>query len=320
MVYIEELCLSGACHRGIMYVGSFKYLEEIGLLKKSKLKRVIGTSIGSFVLACYISGYTINELVSMILDIDFKIFKDWVSEITVNLFNGLTFKAWVKKCLSKYLPNDITISDFYKKTGIDFTIVMVSLENGLIYASYKNKPNMTLLSAVLASMNFPFVFPPFETSDGLSKDIYVDGGLLDNFAIHLLGPRAIGLTSVKKQRTLTDITSPFSYFIKMTELVGSLVRDLRRPHSEYIIEIYSNDSEIVDFDLNRDDKITLYKLGYNSTKNSHIIDKFICDFYINLFNKVLEELTIVSLFYKFNKISTNLQQYVQQYEKKVENM
>jgi len=299
---VLELALSGACHRGIMYIGAFHYLEEIGLLKRSFLKKIVGTSIGSFVLACYISGYTINDLVNMILDVPFEIFKDWSSEISINLFEGITFKTWVIKCLSKYIPVNITMEEFYKKTGIEFIISIVSLNSGLIYVSHKTRPNMILHDAVIASMNIPFVFPPYITSDGSIKDIYIDGGLLDNFAIHLLGPRAFGIIPIRKETPLSDISNPFSYFLKMTELVGSLVRDLRRPQSEYIVEIYADDNDIIDFDLTKDEKITMYKFGYNSIKNSKIPILFITDFYKLCFKDVLEELVLLNLINKFDQI------------------
>lgn len=304
--YIEELALSGACHRGIMYIGAFHYLEEIELLNKAYLKRVVGTSIGSFILSCYLSGYTINDLINMVLDVQFEIFKDWSLQTglsLINLFEGNVFRKWVIKCLSKYVPRNITMEEFYKKTGIDFTITTVSLETGLLYISHKTRPLMILHDAVIASMNIPFLFPPYETSDGYLKDIYVDGGLLDNFSIHLLGPKAFGLVPTRQQITeITEITNPFSYFIKMSELISSMVKNLRRPKSNYIVEIYDTSSDFIDFDLNKDDKITMYKLGYNTLKNSTIVEKFIKDFYHENFKNVLEQLIYENILNKYYKI------------------
>jgi len=288
--HIEELCLSGAVHKGILYVGAFKYLEELGILNKKYLKKIIGTSIGSFVLACYVSGYTISQLVAMILEVDFAEFKDQDPNFSlVNLFAGHNFHNWVSKCLGKYLDPNITIGQFYEKFNIDFIIVVVSLENGLIYVSKDTRPHMSLFSAIMASMNVPFVFPPYQTSDGLQNDIYVDGGLLDNFAIHLLGPRSFGITPVRKKQQC-DINDPISYFLKMTELIGSLIKDLRKPKTEYIMEITTNDTAIIDFDMSKDSKITMYFAGYNFTKNSDIPEKYIRDFWKDIFNKVLIDL------------------------------
>lgn len=302
---IYELVLAGACHRGIMYIGVFHYLEKINILKRSALKKVVGTSIGSFVLALYMSGYTIHELIEMILDQPFEIFKDWSSTVSaINLFDGITFRTWVIKCISKYLPKNITMDEFYKKTGIEFIISVASLETGLVYVSYKTRPNMILSDALIASMNVPFVFPPYVTSDGLVKDIYVDGGLLDNFPMHLLGPRAVGVVPVRKQTSIKDINNPFLYFVKMTELVSSMIKDLRikETQSKYIVEINADDSDILDFDLSKDDKITMYKFGYNSVLSSKIIDSFIIDFYKNKLDDVFDELKIVTLFLKFRDI------------------
>ena len=73
---IKELCLAGACHRGISYIGALQYLEEEYLLDHTKLEKVIGVSIGSFVAACYIAGFKPMEFMETIVKYDTSTFKD----------------------------------------------------------------------------------------------------------------------------------------------------------------------------------------------------------------------------------------------------
>ncbi len=56
---IKELCLSGACNRGICYIGCFKKFEELDILK---VEKILGVSIGAFIAVCYIIGYNADEM------------------------------------------------------------------------------------------------------------------------------------------------------------------------------------------------------------------------------------------------------------------
>lgn len=291
---VEELCVAGACHRGISYIGAFKKLEQLGILKASNLKRVIGVSIGSFIIFCYILGYPMDDILEYVLDTEIHLFKD--IELCENSFlKGAVFRAWIHSCVVKVMNNfekdkedtrhgsdfkhgpDITMIQLYEKTHIDFTIVTTCLESGVVYINYKTRPNMKVYDALICSMNVPIVFPPYEVN-GLT---YIDGGLLENFPIHLLGYGALG---IKSSRTLT--TGPFAQIDKMMSLITKHISSLQPCRTEFVINLDS-DNTLLNFDINCDDKITLYRKGYESIEKSIVVHKI-----LNMmkFKKILDEL------------------------------
>jgi predicted acylesterase/phospholipase RssA len=54
-------------------LGCIKKLEEMKLLE---LKKIVGVSIGAFIGACYIIGYTVDEMLDIIMKKNTKEFRD----------------------------------------------------------------------------------------------------------------------------------------------------------------------------------------------------------------------------------------------------
>jgi predicted acylesterase/phospholipase RssA len=75
---------------------------------------------------------------------------------------------------------DITIQEFYEKTGIEFHIFVTEI-NALecIDISYKTHGDWTVVDAVYASCSLPFIFSPIIRDD----KCYVDGSLLMNYPL-----------------------------------------------------------------------------------------------------------------------------------------
>lgn len=116
---ISEMCLAGACNRGISYIGCFAYLEEMKLLE---LKKIVGVSIGSFIAACFITGYTSDELFDSVINKDMNVFKDYCMGKDGALLKGEEYKNWVYDMLSKKCDPNITMKELYKTTGIEFIL------------------------------------------------------------------------------------------------------------------------------------------------------------------------------------------------------
>jgi predicted acylesterase/phospholipase RssA len=279
---IEELCVAGACHRGISYIGAFKRLEELNILKIKDLKKIIGVSIGSFLLFCYISGYPMDDFLQHVLDTEIYLFKD--IELCDNaILKGAIFRSWIyetmtKVPLSKKFGADITLETLYKETKIDFTIVSTCLETGIVYFNHKTHPNIRVYDALICSMNVPIVFPPYK----LNGYSYIDGGLLENFPVHLLSYKGFGINS---NRSRVD-SGPFSQFDIMMSLISDHIKNINKPISNNIINIESDDS-ILNFDISEDDKITLYMRGYESINKSNTVALLLSK---TTFKNVLEEL------------------------------
>lgn len=277
MFVIEELCLAGACHRGISYIGAVTRLEELGLLKRDKLKKVVGVSIGSFLAFCYICNYGMAQLFVDVVNEDISKFNDIC--ITENsVLAGKVFRDWVLRCVSKMVDPNITMAEFYAKYKVDFTIVATCLQDGVHYISHKKYPNFKVYDALIASMNVPFVFPPYEI-DGKS---YIDGGMIDNFPMHLLGVDAVGLRSAMGGSSKGFL----SQINQIVTLITKHTSNLNKSNTGHVI-VLDSDNKFLDFNIDADDKLTLYMMGIQSVNKSPAVSLMLLK---DKYKSVMEEL------------------------------
>jgi NTE family protein len=263
--YITEICLSGACNRGISYLGCFKKMEELGIFKP---KKMVGVSIGSFIAACYIIGYSTEELLDLIIEKDMKKFCDISFSEQGSVLKGAEYKKWVYEVISKKENPNITLKELYSKTKIDYVVTATcihstnpSFEEGIIYFSHINTPDIPLYVAVTCSMAFPFIFPPVH-HNGCQ---FIDGGVLDNFPMDLVSTDAIGLrVNFKAIEGSTSTRNPVSYIGKLFELITNRFKYLKSEQHKNIISIECDDFNLIDFEMPIDDIITLYKRGYKA--------------------------------------------------------
>jgi len=256
---IEELCLAGSVQRGISYIGSLKKFEDMSLLNRKSLKKCVGTSIGSFILTCYIIGYSINEMLTLTMESNLNNFIDISLNNNKNaIANGNVFRQWVYDSLLLKINPEITLLELYNITGVHLIITSTSIEDGLVHIDHINNPDMILYKALIASMNIPLIYSPYE----INNKNYVDGGLLDNFPLYILGPKAVGIRTISNKNY--NINDPFSLLDRLNSLCYEHLSSFKKPSSKYIVEIDTSDFSKIDFSINKHDKITLYMRGYNS--------------------------------------------------------
>lgn len=265
-----EICLAGACNRGISYIGVLKRLEELDLIDLKSLTRVVGVSIGSMIAACILLGYTTDELFDEIINKNISDLKDFTINEPSAILKGNEYKKWVHEIVTRKESADITLLELYNKTNIHFIITTTCIQSnselypeGYIQLDHNNSPDMPLITAVLSSMAFPFIFPPVEYQGHL----FIDGGVLDNFPMKLLDINAIGIRVNFKQ--IEDSTkNPILYIGKIFELLTVRYRELKNEQHKNIIIVDCSDYSMIDFDMSIDDKITLYMRGYESVNES----------------------------------------------------
>lgn len=267
---ISELLLGGASHRGISYIGALKCLEDHNILKKENLKKIIGVSIGAFVSTCYIIGYNLDELLDHVLDMNIPSFMDF-SFSDISIIKGDAFRKWIKETIARKVNPDITFKELHNISKIDFIVHVTCLDEGLILMSHENYPDMKIFDAICASTCFPFVFSPYE----IGNKSYIDGGMICNFPVYKMGEAAICLKSSRKIissiknyskiNKLDSISNTFSYMYKLYNITTAHIAKLNEHliKKVIILDIPVSDSNVIDFNIDMDDKITLYKEGYN---------------------------------------------------------
>ena len=187
------LVLSGGSAKGLAHVGILKVLDR----EKVPIEYVTGTSMGSIIGALYTSGYTVEEIEQIVLNMDWvSLFNDKIPRdekgATRNYFEDRNSLVLPMEGMSPKLPNGAvggkSASEklgelFYGVDGIrDFTkfpqkfaLVATDLETGEGIMIDKG----SLSVAVRSSMSIPTVFSPIRYNGHL----LVDGGVVRNLPV-----------------------------------------------------------------------------------------------------------------------------------------
>ncbi len=187
------LVLSGGGAKGFAHVAVLKVLEEAGV----RIDYIGGTSMGAIVGGLYASGYSANQLDSIIKSINFnRILTDRLPRkskpfyekengekyiLTIPIKKGklgmptaLSNGQNVLNLLTELTQNVNYISDF-SKLPIPFVCVATNLETG----KQEVLKNGFLPQAILASGAFPTLLAPVE----INGKLLTDGGITNNFPV-----------------------------------------------------------------------------------------------------------------------------------------
>lgn len=158
------LCLSGGGARGIAHIGVLKALEEHNIFPQF----ISGASAGAIVGSLYASGKSMDEIIKIVNDANlFKIFRFG------SLMGGLAKLSYLREVLQKELPNHC-----FEALPSKLFICVSNINKG----KWVILKEGNIIDAVVASSSIPLVFEPVE----IRGELYVDGGLLNNFPIEPL--------------------------------------------------------------------------------------------------------------------------------------
>ncbi|MBE0424202.1 MAG: patatin-like phospholipase family protein [Lutibacter sp.] len=187
------LVLSGGGAKGFAHVAALKVIEEAGI----RIDYIGGTSMGAIVGGLYASGYSPNELDSIIKSINFtRILTDQLPRkskpfyekengekyiLTIPIKKGklgmptaLSNGQNVLNLLTELTQKVNNISDF-SKLPIPFVCIATNLETGKQEVLNKG----FLPEAILASGAFPTLLAPVE----IDGKLLTDGGITNNFPV-----------------------------------------------------------------------------------------------------------------------------------------
>jgi NTE family protein len=190
----EYIVFSGGGLKGLAFAGAVCKLNEINGMEN--IKGYAGTSIGSIIAAILAIGYKPDEMKEIIQEIEMRQFFDdkWgIIRDTINFLKqygvapGKVFYDFIgQKIKEKTGDPDYTFEQLYKEKNINLVIVGTNMNTRssiYFYPNHINEKyrNVPIRKAVRISMSIPFVFEPCE----FNGDICVDGGVLDNFPLHV---------------------------------------------------------------------------------------------------------------------------------------
>lgn len=210
---LRNLALEGGGVKGLVYPGALQVLQGEGVLPK--IEKVAGTSAGSIVAALIALGYSPEEMQALMLDLDFKQFEDG-SELggperffrKFGWFKGDYFLEWMQCRVQEQTGSpDATFADLHKDSSKfkDLFVLSTDLSRRRSQVfSFDHSPDLPVARAVRASMSIPLFFEGYSIDDALfgergeKQDLFVDGGVLDNYPIELfdrngVNPQTLGL-------------------------------------------------------------------------------------------------------------------------------
>lgn len=187
----RNLVFEGGGVKGIAYVGVMKVLEKEGILEN--ITRVGGTSAGSINAVLFAAGFSGDETLEIMKNLDFNDFKDdsWGALRDMNRlgdefgwYKGDFFREWVGDLLKKKTgSSSITFKALQEHAGKALYVYASNLSTnfGEVY-SPEHTPRMRVEDAVRRSMSIPLFFRAIRDD---RNDVFVDGGAINNYPVKL---------------------------------------------------------------------------------------------------------------------------------------
>lgn len=195
----ENLAFEGGGAKGIAYVGAVQVLEEEGLYPRH-VRRVAGTSSGSFLAAMLAVGCPATDLARLLFETDVAaVMRDARWGMLSGLVNMVTVFGWNpgEKLLAflgdrlreRTGSENVTFRQVLERSGRELCVPVTNLTRMCTeYCHPKTTPDMPVRLAVGMSMSLPVLMAPYRlvrhagaTADA---DLYTDGGLLCNYPVH----------------------------------------------------------------------------------------------------------------------------------------
>ncbi len=197
----ENLCFEGGGSKGIAYCGAISVLEEAGIYPHH-IRRIAGTSSGSFLAAMLAVGYSADDLrellfstdlVGLMQDARFGRLSAFFNIWQVYGFNpGVRLVQFLGDRLEERTGSkDVTFSQVRERCGRELCIPITNITRMVTeYCHPKTTPDMPVRLAVGMSMSLPVLMQPYRIVRAIGAglwdetDYYTDGGLLCNYPLH----------------------------------------------------------------------------------------------------------------------------------------
>lgn len=277
LYHFRNLVFEGGGVKGIAYVGAMELLKEKGIF--SNIRRVGGTSAGAINATLFALGFSIPEQNTILKKLDFNNFMDdsWgIVRDTERLitrfgwYKGEFFYEWVSGLIKEKLGDPNATFENLREAGKPDLYVYgtnLSTHFGEVF-SYEHTPTARIADAVRISMSIPLFFAAFRNA---RNDVYVDGGLLNNYPVKLFDrDKYIDPANREKMAVKTDYYEKENkHFLK------------KRPTSSP----YVYNRETLGLRLDSKQEIAVFR--YGSVPKRHEIDDFF-DYIKALMTTILE--------------------------------
>lgn len=249
--HFKNLVFEGGGVKGIAYLGALDVLADKGIV--SNIERIGGTSAGAINAVLLGLGYSPKETREILWELDFNNFMDdsWgIVRDTERLikeygwYKGDYFRKWIGQLIKEKTGNsESTFADLEalkNKKGFKSLYFMgtnLSTSFSEIFSA-EHTPRICIADAARISMSIPLFFAAKRSIRG---DVYVDGGVLDNYPVKLFD---------RKKYLSSNNFATTDYYKK----INSQVKDLEVPASEYVYN-----KETLGFRLDTKEEIAIFR-------------------------------------------------------------
>lgn len=273
---ITNLVLSGGGAKGIIMLGALKALDDNKML--NDIKTISMTSVGSLIGVLYVMGYKIDELYEFLSILDISKMKSLQPSrlfLQFGLDDGKKLILVVEKMLeAKKMSPNITLLEFYDKTGIKLYITGTCLNDKKIYYfSHESHPNMQVKIAIRISTSVPLWFIPVE----YEGNMYVDGCCMENYPISVFDKEldsTIGIHLVSEKEHVKSINNLESFLINLVKCLeeGSELKAICG-YENNTIQLNPTNISSLNLNISKEFKKEMFDFGYVTALKSGVISK-----------------------------------------------
>lgn len=270
----DTLVLSGNSTNAIVTLGALQYLMDHGYIKE--VRNYVGTSSGAILSLLLFIGYQPIEILTY-LCIE-KVYKKMVQfNISNMLLMGKPLMSFepIKSCLEQliiekmgYMP---TMQNVEERNGKKLVFTTYNLtDDRREYVSSETYPDLPVINGIRMSSNFPLVFEPYTYED----KAYLDGGLVDNFAVEYgerVGNKCLGVMTNNPQRKYSPNDFGNIEFVwKVFQIFITTVTKDKIDRTDCDIVSLDFKSNFFNFESSNNELIEMFDRGYELCKNSSL--------------------------------------------------
>lgn len=217
---------------GIGHVGAISVMEEMSMV--DEISYYVGSSAGSIVAALMACGATTEFLrkqlydmdLSSLLDDSFGVVRDIGRLVSkYGWYKGDALRKWMHDALLALTGNgEITLAEAYNHAGRKkkLTIMMFSMRTRTtIGASFLTKPDLPIAEAIRRSASIPVYYQTRRNVASYGEhdaDMFVDGGLIDNYPMHVLREDGLSDDEILGIKLITSAELEERYYEEKTGL------------------------------------------------------------------------------------------------------
>lgn len=188
MKTISSLVVAGGSLKVLSALGVIKYLDENHKDSIKNINTYVGCSAGSLLNFFLCLDYSIKEIEDFLIvsledpelcEFNIAEMLNFLNNYGINSGNNI-IKLAEKILYNKKKIKDINFMDLTKQTGKDFVVCVANLTKEQDeFFCVDNTPWLSVITAIRITCSLPIIFTPI-CIDG---DIFVDGGIYNNFPI-----------------------------------------------------------------------------------------------------------------------------------------